>query len=245
MTEELQPVETMTSVAAFWRGMIAAGRSVFVYVLFGTFIGYGALAHDLGFSVLWSLVSTALIWAGPAQVIVVSALGSGSTLVQAAIAVALSGIRLMPMVVALLPVVKTAQTRPWHLLASAHFIAVSMWVESFRLIPQIPRERRLAFCNGLGFGLMVPALAATALGYALAAKLPPVLASAVLFITPIAFLCSTARNSRVLVDKLALVFGLVLAPVFAYAEFDLDLLLAGVTAGTLAYGCHRVREAMR
>lgn len=235
----------MTSAAAFWRGIRAAGRSVFVYVLFGTFIGYGALAHDLGFSVTWSLVSTLLIWAGPAQVIVVSALGSGSTLIQAALAVGLSGIRLMPMVVALLPMVKSPQTRTWHLLVSSHFIAVSMWVESFRLIPQIPRERRLAFCNGLGTGLMVPALVATVIGYQLAAKLPPVLAAAVLFITPIAFLTSTARNSRLLVDKLALVFGLILAPFFAYLEFELDLLLAGLTAGTLAYGCHRLREAMR
>ncbi|HVX98189.1 MAG TPA: AzlC family ABC transporter permease [Pseudorhodoplanes sp.] len=242
---DTQPIERMTSAAAFCRGAVEAGRSVFVYVLFGTFIGYGALAHDLGFTISWSLTSTALIWAGPAQVIVVSALGAGSTLVQAAVAVALSGIRLMPMVVALLPMVKTPKTRSWQLLASAHFIAVSMWVESFRLIPQIPRERRLAFCNGLGAGLMVPALVATAIGYALAARLPTVLGAAVLFITPIAFLASTARNSRLLVDKLALVFGLVLAPVFAYAQVELDMLLAGVTAGTLAYGCHRFREAMR
>jgi hypothetical protein len=142
-------------------------------------------------------------------------------------------------------VVKSPQTRTWHLLVSSHFIAVSMWVESLRLVPSIPRERRLAFCNGLGAGLMLPALAATVIGYALAAKLPPLLASAVLFITPLAFLTSTARNARVLVDKLALALGLVLAPIFAYVQFELDLLIAGITAGTLAYGCHRLREAMR
>jgi predicted branched-subunit amino acid permease len=239
------PNAAMTSATAFAHGLRAAGKSVFIYVLFGTFIGYGALAHDLGFSLIWSVISTFLIWAGPAQVIVVSALGTGSTLVQAAIAVALSGIRLMPMVVALLPVVKTPQTRAWHLLASSHFIAVSMWVESFRLIPGIPRERRIAFCNGIGVGMMLPALIATAMGYGLAAKLPPLFAATVLFLTPVSFLVSTARNSRLLVDKLALAFGLILAPIFAYAQVELDLLLAGVTAGTLAYGCHRLREALR
>lgn len=244
MTEP-QPEADMTAMAAFARGLRAAGKSVFIYVLFGTFIGYGALAHDLGFSVQWSVISTFLIWAGPAQVIVVSALGSGSTLIQAAIAVALSGIRLMPMVVVLLPLVKTPQTRTWSLLASSHFIAVSMWVELFRLIPQIPRERRIAFCNGIGFGMMMPALIATVIGYGLAAKLPPLFAATVLFLTPVSFLVSTARNSRLLVDKLALAFGLILAPVFTYAKVELDLLLAGVTAGTLAYGCHQLREAMR
>jgi predicted branched-subunit amino acid permease len=235
----------MTSSAAFVRGALEASRSVFVYVLFGTFIGYGALAHDLGFSFLWAILSTTVIWAGPAQVIVVSALGAGSTLIQAGIAVALSGIRLLPMVVALLPLVKTPQTRIRDLILPAHFVAVSMWVESLRLIPQVPRERRVAFCNGIGVGLMLPSAVATGLGYGLAAKLPPLFAAAVLFLTPLSFLTSTARNSRLLVDKLALAFGLVLAPIFAYAQFELDLLIASVTAGTLAYGCHRLREAMR
>jgi predicted branched-subunit amino acid permease len=101
----------LSSTAAFVIGLKAAATSVFIYVLFGTFIGYGALCHDLGFSLVWSIASTMLIWAGPAQVIVVTALGSGLPAGEAAIAVTLSGIRLLPMVAALLPLIKTPTTR--------------------------------------------------------------------------------------------------------------------------------------
>src|ERR1700754_1666415 len=89
--------------SAFFQGFAAAWRSVFAYVLFGTFVGIGALGHDFGFSAFWMVLSTALIWAAPAQVILISALDSGTNAVEAAIAVALSGVRLLPMVVALLP----------------------------------------------------------------------------------------------------------------------------------------------
>jgi predicted branched-subunit amino acid permease len=242
---DVMTAEELSPSAAFLRGFRAAWASVFAYVLFGTFIGIGALAHDLNFSLTWTILSTVLIWAGPAQVIAISTLGSGSTIIQAAIAVALSGIRLLPMVVALLPLIKTPRTRLHHLLLPAHFTSVSMWVESLRLAPGLPRERRMVFCNGLGSGMLSSALLATIGGYLLAAKLPTLFAAAVLFLTPVSFLVSTARNSRMLVDRLALGLGLVLAPIFAYAQFELDLLFAGVAAGTIAYGCHRLRDALQ
>jgi predicted branched-subunit amino acid permease len=227
---------------AFFAGLAATARSVFAYVLFGTFLGYGALCHDLSFSLTWGLVSSVLVWAGPAQVIVASSLGSGMSLVQAAIAVSLSGVRLLPMVVALLPMLKTERTRTWHLLLPAHFTAASFWNESLRLAPGVPRHRRIAFCNGLGVGFFVPTLGATVIGYLAAATFPPILAAALLFLTPMSFLVSTARNSRQWVDKLALALGLVLAPLFSYWKLQLDLLFAGLLAGTIAYAAHRLRD---
>lgn len=237
------PVRSYDSpLAAFAGGLRAAALSVFAYVLFATYIGIGALAHDLGFGLAWVALSTVLVWAGPAQVILISTLGTGSTLVQAALAVGLSAIRLLPMVVALIPRIKSPATRTRDLLIPAHFTAVSMWVESFRLTPDVARENRVAFCNGLGTGLMSAAMIATLIGYGLAARLPPAFAAAVLFVTPISFLVSTANNSKQLVDRLALVFGLILAPLFAIAKVQLDILFAGLIAGTLAYGVHRFRK---
>jgi len=40
----------------------------------------------------------------------------------------------------------------WNWILPAHFTAVSMWVEALARLPAIPRERRIAFCNGIGFG---------------------------------------------------------------------------------------------
>src|SRR5665213_2959392 len=99
----------------FVHGCKTATRSVFAFVIAITYIGYGALCHDYGLSVGWAMLSTALVWAGPAQVILVTALGGDGALVETAIAVSLSSVRLLPMVVALLPLVKREDTRPWQL----------------------------------------------------------------------------------------------------------------------------------
>ena len=148
------------------------------------------------FSLGWVLGSTLLVWAGPAQIILISTLGSGATAVQAAIAVTVSAIRLFPMVVSVLPLMRTPQTKRRHLVLATHFIAVTLWVECYRLLPQVPRERRIAFTHGLGCGLLAVCMVATTLGYGLAANLPPLFAAAILLLTPLAFLLSTARNCR-------------------------------------------------
>ena len=59
--------------AIFLAGWRAAWTSVFALVLIGTYVGVGALAHEYGFSVGWVVLSTLLIWAAPAQVILLSA----------------------------------------------------------------------------------------------------------------------------------------------------------------------------
>jgi predicted branched-subunit amino acid permease len=232
-----------SSWSAFAGGFRSAWLSVFAYVLFGTYIGIGALAHDFGFSVWWVAASTLLIWAGPAQVILISALGAGSPLIEVAIAVGLSGVRLLPMVVALLPILKGPQTRFRDLVLPAHMTAVSMWVESMRLAPLMAVERRIPFSNGLAAGYFLSALMATFGGFYLAAKLPALLTAALLFLTPMSFLVSIARNSREPVDRLALLFGLIVGPILTYYAVGLDIMWSGILGGSLAYLIHRIRKA--
>lgn len=237
------PATFSSSAAAFLGGVKSALTSVFFLVLAGTYIGMGALAHDFGFSSWWLALSTVLVWAAPAQVILISALGAGSALIEAAIAVTLSAIRLFPMVVALLPLLRGEGTRLRDLLLPTHFTSVSMWVESIRLLPGVPRERRIAFCNGLAVGYMSTAASFGFVGYYLAAELPPMFAGALLFLTPLSFLLSTARNAKAMMDKLALVLGLLLGTILTATNVQLDLLWTGIGGGTLAYIVHRLREA--
>src|SRR5262249_29309046 len=111
-SEPAQP----SSTRVFLDGMLTSFRSVFALVLIGTYVGIGALAHDYGFSLIWIMVSTVLIWAGPAQVIMISALGTGAALLEIALAVFLSAIRFLPMVVSLLPLLRRPDTRVRDLL---------------------------------------------------------------------------------------------------------------------------------
>jgi predicted branched-subunit amino acid permease len=237
--------QPMPVIAAYRAGFLATWTSVFTYVLLGTYVGIGALSHDFGFTITWTLVATVLIWAGPAQVIYVSTLGGGGSLIEVALAVGLSGVRLLPMVVSMLPMVTRPDARGWKLVLPAHLTAVSVWVEAVRLLPKVPRAGRIAFLNGLGTGYAIAATAAATAGYFLAAKMPSVVSAALLFLTPLAFLMSTARNARMLVDRLALGLGLVLGPLFAWWQIGLDLMWSGIVAGTAAYMIHRVREALQ
>jgi predicted branched-subunit amino acid permease len=230
---------------AYLTGIGWAWVSVFCPVIGGTYVGLGALAHDLGFSIWWMTVSTVVIWAGPAQLILMSALATGGAPIEIAVGVSLSGIRLFPMVVALLPLLRPGAKSTRDFLLPAHFTSISMWVESLRLLPEIAPPYRIAVCNGLASGFLTIALLCGAVGYHLAAGLPPLLAAGLSTLTPMSFLMTSARNSRELIDYLAFLFGVVLGPLLAWYQLGLDLLWSGVIGGTAAYGIHRLREALR
>ena len=237
------PSAFTSSAAAFFSGVKSAVMSVFFLVLMGTYIGLGALAHDFGLSSTWLALSSMLVWAAPAQVIVISALGTGGPLIEIAIAVTLSAIRLFPMAVVLLPLLRGPETRMRELLLPTHFVSVSMWVESLRHLPAVAQRHRIPFCNGLSITYMGTAVVFGYVGFYLAAGLPPLYAGALLFLTPMSFLISTARNARMMIDRLALVLGLVLGPLLAWWQVDLDLMWTGIIGGTVAYGINRLREA--
>jgi predicted branched-subunit amino acid permease len=205
--------------------MWSVTSTILSLVLFATYLGIGALAHDTHFSLGWALASTVFVWAGPAQIILISTLGSGATVVQAAIAVTLSAIRLFPMVVSVLPLVRSPGTKRRQLILVTHFIALTLWVEC------------------VGFGLLSVCLVATALGYGLAANLPELFGAAILLLTPLAFLLSTARNCRQLADVLALALGLALFPVVSLLHTGVDILISAVSAGSIAYAVQRWRAA--
>ena len=240
---EKPAIDFPSNADAFWHGCKIVPRNVLCYVVFTTFIGVGALGHDYGFSLGWVMLSTLLVWAGPAQVILITTLGTGAGPLQAALAVCLSSIRLFPMAVSLLPLVRTKETRLRDLLWPAHLTAITFWVVSLREVPFIARARRLAFCNGLGTTLISICLVANIIGYQMAAQLPPAFAAGVLFLTPISFLLSVASNNRNAADWIALLLGLALAPLIALAHTGVDVMISGTLAGAVAYGVDRWRRA--
>jgi predicted branched-subunit amino acid permease len=226
----------------YFEGYFTAIRSVFFYVLVGNYIGLGALAFEFGFSFWWMAASTLLIWAAPAQVILISTLTTAS-LVEVALAVTLSSVRFLPMVAALVPLFNAPGLRQRDLIMPMHITAISVWVEGIRLLPQRPRGERVAFYNGLGSGLMSGAIIGGAIGFYLAGRLPVMFAATLLFFTPMALFMSTMRNARALLDRLAFGLGLAIGPLIAWLNFGLDLMWTGLIAGTIAYVVNRWRES--
>lgn len=218
----------------FFQG-VWASFSVPGCVLVATFIGFGGLLHDIGFPIGAGLLSTVLVWALPAQVILVGGVASGASLPTLAIAVCLSGVRLMPMVVSLMPLMRGPKPHLLREIVCAHFVAVTLWVEGFRLLPKVDIAGRPAFAMGLGAGLVTLSTGGTALGFYLTHTLPGPLAVALLLLTPISFAILLVRNSSAPVDWLAIGLGAALSPLVANSPGGLDLFWSGVGGGTLAF----------
>lgn len=241
MTSE-QQFDLPSTSAAFWRGFLHTFHCATTYALAGTFLGTGALAHDLGFSLLWTILLNVIVWAGPAQLVLMTMLATGAAWPQIAIAVCLSGVRLFPMAVTLLPQMREKHTPRWHLLMAAHFTAITFMTESIRVFPHVPRHRRIAFCNGYGIGIGMFTTVTMVIGYELAVGLPTTLAVALLFLAPYAFLLSAAAGCREFADWLALIAGGATVPLVAKLGTGLEVLICGLGGGTIAYLVHRLRR---
>ncbi|MGL4440998.1 MAG: AzlC family ABC transporter permease [Bosea sp. (in: a-proteobacteria)] len=206
-------------------------------------IGVGGLTRDIGYPMLAGVLSTMLIWAGPAQVLLFGSLAAGASLPAIAIAVCLSSIRFFPMTVSLMPLLRGPNVGTLKLIFAAHFVAVTAWTEGRRLLPGLQPEQRYPFFLGFAMMVMMAAAAATGAGYYLIAALPAAFAAALLFTTPMFFTLSLVAGSRTWADWSALLFGFALAPVSTYfAGQDFDLLFVGLIGGSAAYLIHRSRR---
>lgn len=208
--------------------------------------GYGALARDAGMSLFNAIFMMGVFFALPAQVVMMDQLARGGSVVAGAFAVALTAVRLLPMTVALVPLLKDDRS-VWRQTLAVHFVAVTAWIEGMRRLPPRPARLRLSYFIGLGCGFGLATLAGTAIGFVLTGSVPAVFAAALLFMTPIYFFLSLLATSRTNADYLALAMGSMLGPVFHVLTPGLDLLLGGVAGGTIAYisGRHSRRELPR
>lgn len=234
------PPPRAAEVRAFARGLRVA-FSVPAAVLFATALGFGALARDGGFTIGHAAFLTASMFAMPNQVILVDQLARNETIAAAALAVTLTAVRLLPMTVTVVPLLRGLRRRPLLELVAAHFVAITTWLEGNRRLPGFPAELRLAHFLGLGVAVAAVMLAGTLIGYGVAAGLPPLLTAALLFTTPLYFILSLIATSRSTMDLAAVALGCGLAPLFYLLVPGFDLLVTGLVGGTLAHLWGRFR----
>jgi predicted branched-subunit amino acid permease len=220
-------------------GAFASGFSLILSVpaalLFAAGLGFGALARDGGFSIAHTAFITASMFALPNQVVLVDQLARNETLLAVAFAVGLAALRLLPMTVTIVPLLKGGRPRPVLHAVAVHFIAVTPWIESQRRLPSVPAGLRLATYLGLGLAFWATMMAGTMAGYTLAASVPAPVSATLLFLTPIYFLLSLLATARVRMDLLAVGLGCALAPVLYLLTPGFDLLATGLIGGTLAF----------
>jgi predicted branched-subunit amino acid permease len=220
-------------------GAFASGLSLILSVpaalLFAAGLGFGALARDGGFSIAHTAFITASMFALPNQVVLVDQLARNEALLAVAFAVGLAALRLLPMTVTIVPLLKGGRPRPVLEAVAVHFIAVTPWIESQRRLPSVPAGLRLATYLGLGLAFWATMMAGTMAGYTLAASVPAPVSATLLFLTPVYFLLSLLATARVRMDLLAVGLGCALAPVLYVLTPGFDLLATGLIGGTLAF----------
>lgn len=228
---------------AFLRGLAAIVTAPGL-VLFTSSLGFGALARDLGFTLGHAVFIAASVYALPTQVMLVDQLARGAALLSIAFAVTLTAVRLLPMTVSLMPFMRQEKPtrRGWAVrILLSHAIATSVWVESMRRLPKLPRRLRLAHMAGIGIAMMLSTVSGSGVGYLVAGSVSPLIAAGLLFMNPIYFLFSLAASASRRMDWLAIAFGAVLGPALFKVVPGIDLMLTGLIGGTLAYMLSRGR----
>ncbi|MBJ3774072.1 AzlC family ABC transporter permease [Acuticoccus mangrovi] len=214
-------------------------------VLMTAQVGFAALAREAGFDVWQSMFLNVAIWALPSQVVFVGFVGSGASLATIMLAVALSGVRFMPMVMSWSPVVRAPNTPRWQLYFLSWFVAITAWVFAMAKLPRLYRRARIPFFAGFAMGLTFSNMAVVGIAHTMLGEFPAVVAAALIFLTPNYFIMALWGSARASADKIALGTGLVLGPLCATVVPGADLLVAGLVGGTFAYIVQRIISARR
>jgi predicted branched-subunit amino acid permease len=202
--------------------------------------GVGSLARDAGLPAGAAVLSTCLMWAAPAQVILFGGLLGGAALPALAVAIGVSSLRFLPMTMSILPLLRRPGQRWPVQVAAAHLVAVTAWVEGMRRLPNLPAAERLPYFFGFGLACMGVSAALTLAGYQLVRILPLALAAGMLMLTPLFFTIALVASARTRQDWTAIGLGFALAPVATIlVGRDFDLLTLGLVGGTAAYAVGR------
>lgn len=213
-----------------------------LFMIGATMAGVGGLARDVGYPIVAAALSTLLIWAGPAQVILFGSVAAGVALPAIALAVLVSSMRFLPMTVSVLPLTRSPGDRRWQVFLAAHLVSMTTWVEGQRRLPSVPESQRMAYFLGFSGVVIGGATAATIAGFLLYTAVPPAVAAGLLFMTPIFFAASLFAGAVRVDDWTAVLAGVALSPAaFTYLPPGPDFLVVGLIGGTIAYGVRRMR----
>jgi len=222
----------ISPAAAFRRGALTIFGTPIV-ILGASFIGFGAQCRAIGLGADQALFSTLFVFALPGQIVMIEQLAIGAGMLAIAIAVGLANLRLLPMVVTLQAHIRHAPG--WQRYALAHLIAVTSWVHSMREVPQMTHRGRVGYIAGIGLGMISGMAVATLIGFFAAEVLPGSVAMTLIFINPIYFLLVLLTDMRARARLLSIGCGALIGPAAHQISPEWGLLIAGVTAGSIAF----------
>jgi predicted branched-subunit amino acid permease len=227
------------------QAMALGARGAFglpLLVLASSFLGFGALVKETGLALWHGLISTATTWALPGQIAMIELYALGAPLLVILLAVTLTSVRLLPMTLALLPILRSPGRPRWQYYYVAHFIAVTGWSVAMRECPKMPREARLPYFAGFTAVFCTVCMVTTSAGFFLAGMVPLFVTLGLVFLNPIYFMLVFAADVRHPPRVFALFFGALMGPPLHIISADWGLLATGLIAGSAGLGLAQIRE---
>lgn len=230
--EESVAQRFMSRSEAFWTGIRdAAGAPALV--LFAGMVGFGAMGRTNGLDVWFTSFTSIFMFALPGQVVLLEMAITGSSVLAIALAVTLTATRFITMTVTLFPQFHE-KDRNRGLYASVHLLAMTAWAISMREFHTIESRHRLSYFIGLGLVCWLISIPGTILGFYLAGMVPTPVTLGLVFINPLFFLL-TFTEVKPWINRIAILLGCLLGPVFFLLHRDSSLLTTGLVAGSIAY----------
>ncbi|MGE0748585.1 MAG: AzlC family ABC transporter permease [Rhodospirillales bacterium] len=229
---------------AAWRGgsrdYVVGGAGV---AMAASFAGFGAAARDVGLALWQSVLATAGMVFVPSQMIMADLSRSGAGMLTLIVAVAFVSLRLFPMALALMPLLREGRDEKLRFYLVGHTMATTSWAYAMKRCPTLPADQRLAYFSGAAVTNYGVILVATAAGYLLADAIDPLVTAGLVLFAPLYFLLLFLADVTELAGRVALAAGAVLGPVLYQFEREWSLLATGLVGGTVAFAVHRARSA--
>ncbi|MGU9952116.1 MAG: AzlC family ABC transporter permease [Gammaproteobacteria bacterium WSBS_2016_MAG_OTU1] len=230
----LATAPTPVARTVFWAAMRQAFGGAGI-ALASSFFALGALFNDSGLALWESVFFSFIVFALPGQLAAAELFARETALAIIVISVLLVNMRLMPMTIVLLPLMRPPAQRSWRDFLVSHLIAVTSWVSFISTHHSVPQEWRYYYYVWMASTLWICGCLFTIFGYLTAALIPPWLLPGLLFLNPIYFLCMMLRAISHKREAAAMLAGMILLPPLHLISGEWDIIAAGIIGGGAAY----------
>ena len=219
-----------TSWQGFKECMLGPGWGVFASMM-----GFGTLASEAGIPMLDAFILMVGLWSMPGLIAYVDLYNTNISILALVIATGIANVRLLPLTIATIPVIRTSQKVKSRHFFYAQINSVSGYLALLNVKPKIEGRRLqtqyfVSFC----MGTFLLGSAGLVVGITLADSVSSEILLILIFMTPlyILLLASSARKPSIL---LAIATGGLVVPYAQTLSADWGVVVGGVVAGTIAY----------
>lgn len=203
--------------------------------VFAAMLGFGSIAADLGEPLWRSIALTVGLWSMTGQLAYIEMTSNGIVGWTVILAVTVANIRLLPLTLATIPLIRTRSGLAHHHFLVAQMNSVTSYVQLTHAAHQIPDRSTLAmYFNGVCIAALMLGISGTLIGHMAANSLPTEVVRTLIFTTPLYMLLLSGRTPDHAMFGAALL-GCLLVPIAQIWSPDWGVIIGGIAAGTIAF----------